>query len=412
MDETPIQKSFSDSEHAPPAKVATVLNKILPLTSRSLSSRGGAPERSSGKLQQVGRQVALLSRGAKAFSNVAKEPKPLISLAELRRRLLQRFENLQKAFTSLEQCIESGPSPMRKSRRSMSVEQFAQALEFFGLEASQSCHFFHLMDYNGDGVLTLTEFKKALIDMPREVLLRDLRQRLLVKYQSLPLAFKKLLNCDDVGRSRPLDRIIFASKLQQWGVDGDEAQSLFNLIDADQSGNISLEEVLETLREVAPWTSLDEFWHRFALQWPDIAECAGGGAQARRKGTAKLFALIPSSHHVKRKELPESLSSCAFDKICMQLDISRSNSVELFTLCATSAKWQCRDARRADAQMPSTDCDVDDFFDCLHLWSENPLNNLIPQGRSRGGENDVKKYLAPVRCALKALKGQLASCKR
>jgi len=408
-DEVPIPRSFSAPEHAPPAEVADVLNQILPLTDRSLNSRANMPERSSSKLQQAGRRIAICSQGVKAFRDCAQE-KPLMSLAELRRRLLQKFGSLQKAFIGLEQCIENNPF-LKHKKRKMSLNEFTQALEFFRLDASQSCHFFHLMDQNGDGDLSMAEFKTALMNMPHEVLLRDLRQRLVVRYQSIPQAFKALINCDEVGQTRSLDRNAFWSRLKEWGVDHDEAQSLFNLIDADHSGSISVTELLQTLREVAPRASLDEFWRRFALRWPDIAECAGGGAQARRKGTEKLFALLPSSHREHARELPESLSIGAFDDICMQLDISRDNSVELFNLCATSAQWQCRNARRADdlQWMTASNCDVDDFFDCLHLWSENPLNHLVSQEQRRGSENDVKKHLAPVRFVLEALKGQLAS---
>jgi Ca2+-binding EF-hand superfamily protein len=335
-----------------------------------------------------------------------------MSLSELRRQLLHKWDSLQKAFNMLETKLDNGRlSGGKRMSKKMSLSEFTQAVAFFGLDRSQAHHFFHLMDKNGDGDLTLTEFKKALTDMPREVLLQDLRVRLLKRHRSIPEAFKELVSSDEVCRSRPLDRAAFASKLLRWGVDDQEAQSLFKLIDQDQSGTISLEELRASLREVAPWVSLDEFWRRFAVQWPDIAQCAGGGAHARRRGTEKLFALVSPAHRGFTKELPESLSSVVFADICMELDITQSNSIELFELCATSAKWQCR--RRSDSDVLCLDCDLDDFFDGLHLWSENPLNQaqLTPRARRRGSVNDVAKHLAPVRCVLKALKGQLSSFK-
>lgn len=419
-EQPPIPTSLSSPSKAPPKKVAIVLNEILPISDspKRSSSKTSA---NGNKFQNVVSKMAALSLSSKAFK--AKPEQPLMSLSELRRKLLDRWESLQKAFQMLEQKLDNGggtgPKGLMKSSggmkrmgKKMSLREFTQAVAFFGLDAGQARHFFQLMDKNGDGDLTLGEFKKALTDMPREVLLQDLRQRVLARHPSIPEAFKELISSDEVSRSRPLNRASFASKLLRWGVDEQEAQALFTLIDQDKSGTISLEELQESLREVAPWISLDDFWSRFAMQWPDIAQCAGEGANARRKGTEKLFALVSPAHRGLTKELPESLTIDAFVDVCMQLDITQSNSMELFKLCATSAEWQCR---RVDSDSVCKDCDLDDFFDCLYLWSENPLNRvseqLTPRGHRRGSASDVAKHLAPVRGVLKALKGQLSSFK-
>ena len=55
-----------------------------------------------------------------------------------------------------------------------------------------------------------------------------------------------------------------------------EASTIFGIVDADGSGKISIVELRDALREVSPVLSLDEFWQRFAKQWPDIAEAAKG----------------------------------------------------------------------------------------------------------------------------------------
>jgi Ca2+-binding EF-hand superfamily protein len=336
--------------------------------------------------------------------------------------MLRRYDTLPRAFSALEQHLDNGKMNTRqnagsKSRKRMSLNEFAEALSFFRVSPQQAHHVFRLMDANNDGDVTLGEFRKALLDMPRSVLLQDFRRRLLTKYSSIPDAFKEISGPSETyGKQRPLDQRCFALKLLSWGVAEEEAQTLFNLIDQDSSGTISLHELREAVREVAPWISLDEFHRRFAHQWPDIARLAGKGAHSHRRGAEKLFALLSPAHLCTdlgaTKELPDCLSKEAFVEMCTLIDITESNSAELFEVCATSAKWQCR--------RPGDDVDgsvvlLDDFFDCLHLWSENPVNHSVAQltekEHRRGSANDVAKHLAPVRGVLKALKGQLASFK-
>lgn len=432
-----LKLPLSSPSQASSSNVALVLNKILPLS----DSPRAKP---CSKLRSMSKQLGLASK----FFKKEQPPgtsKPLLSLVELRRQLLKKWDSLKEAFAALEHHLDKQERSdhagskslqqqlLRISHKKLTLNEFIQACAFFALPAEQAQHLFRLMDANGDGDLTIGEFRKALTDMPRHVLLQDFRQRLLTKYPSIPDAFKELgANClDENGRARPLDRAAFTSRLLHWGVAEEEAQALFLLIDEDKSGSISLDELRQALREVAPWVSLDEFNRRFAHQWPDIAQFAGRGAKDRRKGSQKLFAILShhtfatsypassksSSHshkapwHIATRELPDHLTRDAFAEICSHLDIRESNSFELFALCATAAKWQCR---RSIADEDDSVCSLDDFFDCLHLWSENPLNKSVEVtaiDRRRDTASDVARHLAPVRKSLLALKGQLGSFK-
>eukprot|EP00746_Dinoflagellata_sp_MGD_P016960 gnl/MRDRNA2_/MRDRNA2_138622_c0_seq1.p1 gnl/MRDRNA2_/MRDRNA2_138622_c0~~gnl/MRDRNA2_/MRDRNA2_138622_c0_seq1.p1 ORF type:complete len:573 (+),score=85.61 gnl/MRDRNA2_/MRDRNA2_138622_c0_seq1:55-1773(+) len=428
----PIPSPVSSPSTAPASSVATVLNQLLPLCESP--RKGTKSPRGVSKWRQVSKQVSSsamfmngLSESRSASKNserAASKDGPLMSLTELRRVMLRKYDNPQKAFSALERHLDNRTTSKTRGnsaangnqlRKQLSLAEFIHAISFFGVRPQQARHFFQLMDANNDGNLTLGEFRKALLDMPRDVLLQDFRQRLLNKYPSISDAFKELGGRDALGQ-RPLDRTAFALKLLSWGVAEEEAQALFNLIDHDQSGSISMEELRGALREVAPWTSLDEFHRRFACEWPDIAQFAGKGANAHRQGTEKLFALLSPAHLSTdlgvMKELPDSLSREAFAEMCNLLDITESNSAELFGVCASSAKWQCR---RPGGDVDESVVLLDDFFDCLHLWSENPVNRSVAQltekEHRRGSANDIAKHLAPVRGMLKALKGQLASFK-
>lgn len=410
--------SVSSLETSSHAKVATMLNEFLPLTDTPATDFSNPKD----KLRGMGKQVMKMNVAARGLGSL-KESKPLMSLMELRRRLLQKWQTLKKAFAVLDYYIQHGEAPqygttgsMKSSgatRKAMSITEFSRGLAFFGLDAAQSHHFFRLMDKDGDGTLTLAEFRQALSDMPREILLQDFRERLASRHSSVQEACKTLVQDND-SRSQPLDKGLFTFKVSRWGVDENEAQYLFSMIDADESGTITIQELQEALREGSPWISLEEFWCRFAKQWPDITQSAGEGAHARRKATEKLCANLSSSNRPLSKEAPDSLTSEAFVELCGQLDINRSNAAELFVVCATSAKWQCRDHKRKDAEL-SSECDIDDFFDCLHLWSQNPLSkasvNLTPVERRRGSVKDVAKHLAPVRGVLKSLKEEFVPSK-
>jgi len=103
-------------------------------------------------------------------------------------------------------------------------------------------------------------------------LLHDFRQRLLGRFASINVAFQEVAGKS--GLSSRLRCADFEIALVRIGIDRAEAQALFRVIDDDESGDISLEELQDALRVAAPFTSLAEFWHRLVFEWPEIAACA------------------------------------------------------------------------------------------------------------------------------------------
>jgi len=165
-----------------------------------------------------------------------------------------------------------------KESRTLTCDQFIEAASIFGLEAHQARHFFEAMDRDGNQRLTLQEFLAAMTNMPREVLLHDFRQRVLARFSSLGTALQALAGSSVLRFSRS----DFTTSMCRLGIVEIEAVELFRIIDDDNSGYLSLEELRQAMRKVAPSTSLEEFWQRVAAEWPELS----ASAAARNAGTS------------------------------------------------------------------------------------------------------------------------------
>mmetsp|Transcript_11308 Transcript_11308/g.26006 ORF Transcript_11308/g.26006 Transcript_11308/m.26006 type:complete len:783 (+) Transcript_11308:69-2417(+) len=328
------------------------------------------------------------------------QPQPakpgLLSLADLRRKLLDQHESLGRAFRELEDYMEfrqgttfgdlAGHNSGGRSNRAVRLGEFIKAGEFFGLDAAQAKHVFGLIDVDKDGHLTIDEFLEALSNMPREVLLKDFRHRLLMKHASIPAAFKELAGTrkENVGLSQS-DVIAAVGRL---GILELEALELFRLCDTDRSGDVSIAELRDAVREVAPPIRLEEFWRRFAMEFPAVVAAATGYRESSDMTVAGslLADFLPQSI---REECSQQASpagaSClthlspeAFDAIAARLDVSDQNAASLLADLHAASKalrrgsiaMQQEDAHH-DAHNPEeqeNDYFIEDFWEQLRLW--------------------------------------------
>lgn len=405
----PVPKSLCESPPScgsptkTPGRVAKIFGKLLPSTPREARERTSKKTKCQRRLNGL-RVVYRLSTamGLKTQTGSFK------SLADLRRHLLQRHRSLHKAFKEMEkhlkECKDKEGTTWRKrnveggTHISMDLPEFTRAIAHFGVDSQQAQHFFELMDASGDGRITFDEFKCALVCMPRDILLQDFRKRLLAKYSSTHEAFKELSTAPgrrnkyvEEDQSRPLTREAFAFHLSRLGVEEQEASLLFDIIDTDVSGTISIEELCETLREVTPEISLEEFWHRFNARWPGI-RVAAGMPEGRRHAAEMIFQILPSHCRGLLNDLPLGLSAEAWDLLCAQLDVSRPNAAELFKQCGTSKLWQGQRTSYAEyLEEPQAECDLDDFFDELQLWSQTPKVRQGPGMRQSYGRDMAQR---------------------
>jgi len=386
----------------------------------------------------------------------------LMSMVEFRRLLLERHVSLERAFRELEEYMDSHPASCRgasprltnrragRNCRTVQLPEFVNATAFFGLNAEQASHFFGLMDIDGDRNLSFTEFLDALTRMPRNVLLQDLRQRLLTQYPTVSDAFRHLIAGGS--HSRKLDSASFRAVLAPLGVLDVEAAEIFRIFDEDASGDVSLDELREAMREIAPTISMESFWQRFAAEWPQVRAAARiGGSSGSHRAGALLLELLPEDIRQRcgitalprlggqmchealgegpsaaTSDLPARLSLIAltsevFDAFATLLDISRANASDLFQHITAAARKQCGNATQGDAQAKTgltdgeeREVDMEDFLEQMQLWTDNPLSIQVSQRASTALRQPaalnglMAEMLAPSRAAISALKAELA----
>lgn len=353
--------------------------------------------------------------------------KGLMSLIEFRRRLLERHKSLRQAFGELEDYLDKGShsqiSHHGHGARAMPLPEFVNATRFFGLDAEQATHFFSLMDVNGDGNLTLDEFLGSLTKMPKDVLLYDLRQRLLGRYGSIGAAFQQAAGPGNAAAR--LDQADLEAALLRLGVEESEAAELFQIMDEDGSGDLSLQELQDAVRSAAPSVNLTVFWQRFSIEWPEIVAWAHDGTDdARQRARLMLADLIPADilqvhgdeylpgDRLRRAGAAEAcqrtlvvLKPETFDSLAVLLDISRSNAMELFRCIVEAAGPQ--------PVGDSGDCNqgmliyVEDFLEQVKLWTEESLLEDLNARESRDARKCIRTAIAPARAAVSALKAEL-----
>jgi hypothetical protein len=289
------------------------------------------------------------------------------------------------------------------------------------------------MDADGNGELTLNEFMDALTQMPGHVLLEHLRQRLLSRFASVNEAFREV-SSGVSGLAARLNRAEFEVTLMRMGIHESEASELFRVIDDDDSGDISLQELQDALRGAAPITSLGGFWHRVAMEWPELASCAlQPSRESNQRDRLLLSELMPpdllklhgggplpgDSHNYRMSRTPAAegegdagaeerastlvvLTAETFDALAMQLDISHDNAMKLFKCIVSATGQQPRTPGK------SMEIYVEDFMDQLKLWSEESLLEAGVEMGNGDGLNGIRKAMAPGRAAIDALKRELS----
>jgi len=350
-----------------------------------------------------------------------------MSLVEFRRRLLERHKSLRHAFGELEDYLDKD-TRMQSSHnghgaRAMPLPEFVNATAFFGLDPEQATHFFGIMDIDGDGNLTLNEFLGALTKMPKEVLLHDLRQRLLGRYSSIGAAFQEATG-PGISAAR-LGQADLEAALLRLGVEGSEAEELFQIIDEDGSGDLSLQELQDAVRSAAPSASLSVFWERFAIEWPEVVACAFDSTEeARQRARLLLADAIPpdllqlhGDEHLPGDRLRRATAAEAcqrtlvvltpetFDALAKILDISRDNAKELFQCIVNAGGSQ--PVGNTGGYNQDMHIYVEDFLEQIKLWTGEPLLEDLNAREARDAQKCIRKAIAPARAAVSALKAEL-----
>ena len=301
---------------------------------------------------------------------------------------------------------------------------------FFG--GPKAIHLFLLLDFDGKGMVELSQFMHAIEEIPTELTWRDLRQRLLAKQGSMADA----LRCLDATNS-DLSESELARIVTRCEIPGFQALQL-----GGSSAISASRDLRRMLRAAAPAISLQDFWQRVATEWPQVAEAAAARhpvkpnkaskankadkadkpeAEAQTPHAAQrcletlLSELLPEFHETcsnseSNIQVLPSLSFEMFDALSCHVDVSQENARELFHCIASTAAAldettgeALQPANLASSQ-PSSSVFVEDFAEQLTMWAETSE----PKGSKRTGAAErVRQVVAPVRAAISALKAEL-----
>jgi len=374
--------------------------------------------------------------------------KGLMSLVEFRRRLLERHSSLTHAFREFEDWLDvhfvatDQQQRGKRSSRTMRLAEFIAVTALFGLEEQQATHFFRLMDRDSNGELSFDEFLAAVTEMPRSVLLYDFRQRLLARHPSIKSAFRELSTSMAGARMNQTD---FERTVSAWGVADVEAAELFRLMDGDKSGDVSAQELMDCLREEAPHTTYEEFWARFAKEWPEVVRAAHKGGNAGREFVGVLLAdLLPQrltevSCPLRRRAIFAALDLIgesggkaalsyqessrtvsvlnfeAFNALVVQLDISPGDATNIFRRFFSGRVGGSPGQDPMDIEVEA-DADeggfhVEDFIELVQLWVESPIRPPLDGSGAiahQSGAEAIQQVVAPTRAAITALKAELS----
>ena len=294
------------------------------------------------------------------------------------------------------------------------------------------------------GFVEKAEVYEALISTKPRLLWRSLRHFLLaLRFRGLPEAFDALRNesgehkhkaseDEDFQNHELLD---FCTKLSEsWGIDEEDAANYFQLLETQ---NGTSEDCVESLRALlcsaVPPTSLEDFWHRVAAEWPEVLEAARSKTKRCNSETLgdRLLELLPkmpflrtshpsppsgasgakrprSSRRDSRGAQSESsefhllsLDLKAFKALAVQIDVSQEDAESLFeSITRSSGVPQTLEedmiSREKSHSLESV-IYLEDFAEQLTLWTEG-----FDQRKDK-----VRHLVAPARAAISAFKAEL-----
>jgi len=373
----------------------------------------------------------------------------LLSLQQLRQQLLDDFQKEELEELLRSQLVEE-----------VSKKHFVTVAKHLGIEAFQAQHVFQLID-RGDGFADLTDIMEALISKKPRLLWRDLRHCLLARFASISEAFfttetrevcegaetesfqaerprdlkeaesegKQALKAESFAFRAELEFTQFTKRIESLGIGEEDARAYFSLLLEDNEEKCGascfsgvdgcVEKLRRLVQSAVPPTSMEDFWHRVAAEWPDVLEAARKTKMAI--SSQRLGDLL--SELLRRQKVPDRLKSLAsssssgfqllsldleaFKAIALQIDVSQEDAQGLFYSIARSS----RVPEPVEPVTPQeTGIDIcaqhlgepqiylEDFAEQLILWTESD--------RRRPREK-VRQLVAPARAAISALKAEL-----
>lgn len=178
---------------------------------------------------------------------------PSAYLEEIRQRLLKRYNGIpEKAFWDIDQD-HSGI---------VSRGEFKNRTVFrMGLTESEAAKMFDTIDFDDNGSISLSEFLCALSMSEPSLFHEDLRKKIRQRFRSICDAFTHAMEDftnADLAQNPKLQFQRFELLLKDMELTHEELRTLFDLIDANKDGALTIKEFIQGMQYFAPSCVLED----------------------------------------------------------------------------------------------------------------------------------------------------------
>lgn len=259
------------------------------------------------------------------FHTVVEAAAPVKTFEDLRRRwLASGFQSMNQAFTVLDQNGTTTSTPL-------SQKEFGEALSRVHVtEVSEHQALFQAASCDDTGRCSIGELASAVATVSPDLLLEDLRDRLLRKYSgSTERAFVDM----DVDRSGSLSREEFQARaVHRTGLSVQEARLLFRVVDYDCSAQVTRSEFVCSLALAEPSLHLEELRLKVRQRFRSINEALMRGLDedgVEDLGQQSVKLRLNQFCDLLRKEADGGINEQEVRVLFMLIDVDRDEQLTI-----------------------------------------------------------------------------------
>lgn len=190
---------------------------------------------------------------------------PALLLEELRDRLLRKWGGLEKAFWEID---------LDRGGVIDSVEFVKKAQSRLGLPVNEAEKCFRQIDIDGSGEVSKGEWVSALQLSEASLWIEDLRKKIRQRFRSIQDSFREHF---ELGEGESIESLAVKLKLDRFQqllgsleLDEKDTKTIFELIDVDKDGELSITEFSKGIRMFAPSCVLEDLRMKCLSRDPSI----------------------------------------------------------------------------------------------------------------------------------------------
>jgi len=226
---------------------------------------------------------------------------PCLLLEELRDRLQKRFHTLRNAWG----VLFNGDRGLTAGEEVIVQEDFVEiAPQRLGMTRAEAAKAFTLLDIDGSGEISRGEFLGAMQLASPSLMIEEVRRKVRQRYISIDLAFRGAfshLEGEELNNRLELSFEEFVDILEPLDIGRRDTKCLFQMMDGEQRGRLTLFEFFKGVRLVAPSCILEGIRLQLLQSYGSIARAFSRVPSAERRAPLdrKEFSTLMEQLHVQ-----------------------------------------------------------------------------------------------------------------